>query len=337
MATIHADIPQGLSRPPEPRIIRVPPARTRQAIARLLGPRSTTAPEEFMAVSREDGLDLSLIWAVEHPAGELGEVVLITLGTGKTAAAFVSGSGQAPASTASERQRLREERTEVVKAACNWLVGPGRSAVGEIHLAQCLLDPPDEHLAPALIDAGFARLAELAYMRVQLPAKGRAPAPAPWPAGVRVLSLSDLDASIAMPHVQAAMESSYVGTLDCPALCGIREPSDVLESHLGVGERDPRLWFVVYERDRPEGCMLLSPCPGQESVELVYLGLGPALRGKGLARQLLQLAMFKLAGRPERSLACAVDMANAPAIKLYKDAKFRQFATRTALVRSLRS
>ena len=82
--------------------------------------------------------------------------------------------------------------------------------------------------------------------------------------------------------------------------------------------------------------MLLTPCPSQESVELVYVGIGPELRGRGIGAGLITLALSRLGGRRETTLACAVDLANGPALKLYKNAKFRQFASRTAMVMSLR-
>ena len=132
-----------------------------------------------------------------------------------------------------------------------------------------------------------------------------------------------------------ALNGSYVGTLDCPALCGLRSVHDVLESHRAVGEYDPRLWFLVSDQSSPAGCMLLSRVAATETVELVYLGLAARVRGRGLGRQLLELALNLLAGKAERTLACAVDTANTPALALYRALRFRTFATRVALVGAL--
>ena len=81
-----------------------------------------------------------------------------------------------------------------------------------------------------------------------------------------------------------ALERSYVDTLDCPELCGLRVVDDVLESHRSVGVFDPGMWWLVMAEDEPEGCMLLSACPEQNAVELVYLGISPRLRAGDWAR-----------------------------------------------------
>ncbi len=83
--------------------------------------------------------------------------------------------------------------------------------------------------------------------------------------------------------------------------------------------------------------MLLSRFPAHETVELVYLGVGPALRGKGIGASLLDLALPELQALGERSLACAVDLNNAPALALYKRCRFKEFARRIALIRDLRA
>src|SRR6186997_1299624 len=59
--------------------------------------------------------------------------------------------------------------------------------------------------------------------------------------------------------------------------------------------------------------MLLNRCPDHDSVELVYLGLSPELRGKRIGSALLQLGLSRLAGSPADHVACAVDLRNAPA------------------------
>ena len=41
---------------------------------------------------------------------------------------------------------------------------------------------------------------------------------------------------------------------------------------------------VLRDQGAPAGCMLLNRCPEQRVVELVYIGLAPGLRGRGLSR-----------------------------------------------------
>lgn len=336
MASLTHEIGTPLDRPERPRVVRVGPDRLGEAVTRLLGDRAGgPSADEFIATAESDGLDLTLMWAALRPAGDLGEVALVTPGVGKAASVFVSGAGSESRQQWEARRLATAERAAALTAACHWLAGAGAAELGPTHLVQTLIEPRDEHLIQPFLDAGFTRLAELGYLRRELPAKGRI-APPVFPAGVDVVSLAAMDPREGMNSLQRAMERSYIGTLDCPQLCGIREPRDVLESHLAVGDHDPRLWFLVTQDGQPEGCMLLTPCPSQESVELVYVGIGPELRGRGIGAGLITLALSRLGGRRETTLACAVDLANGPALKLYKNAKFRQFASRTAMVMSLR-
>jgi ribosomal protein S18 acetylase RimI-like enzyme len=139
-----------------------------------------------------------------------------------------------------------------------------------------------------------------------------------------------------MSLLSKALERTYEETMDCPELCGMRVVGDVLESHRSVGVFDPGMWWLVMDSGEPEGCMLLSACPEQNAVELVYLGLSPRLRGRGLGSSLLMMGVQSLTGRPEKMLTCAVDTRNAPAMALYRRCGFQRFAVRVPLVLSLR-
>ena len=43
-------------------------------------------------------------------------------------------------------------------------------------------------------------------------------------------------------QVDLALDRSYVDTMDCPELCGMRATADILASHKATGEFDPSLW-----------------------------------------------------------------------------------------------
>ena len=124
-------------------------------------------------------------------------------------------------------------------------------------------------------------------------------------------------------------------TLDCPELCGLRRTDDVIASHLATGVFHPETWWLVFEDGEPEGCVLMSHCPEHDSVELVYLGLSPRLRRRGLGERLLRCAIARCARYSAASVTCAVDRRNAPAVALYERLGFRAFASRIALVRGL--
>lgn len=50
---------------------------------------------------------------------------------------------------------------------------------------------------------------------------------------------------------------------------------------------DQRLWLVGWERGEPVALALAEPPPGEERLTLFHLGLVPAARGRGVARDLL--------------------------------------------------
>jgi ribosomal protein S18 acetylase RimI-like enzyme len=157
-----------------------------------------------------------------------------------------------------------------------------------------------------------------------------------WGPGITVRPL----ASVQRGHpdralLAEALDRSYEATLDCPGLCGMRETDDVIDSHLSTGQFDPSMWWLVLSDGAAHGCALFNPCPEQGTVELVYLGLSPRVRGRGLARMLLAHGLARLGGPGQLSVTCAVDRRNAPAIALYRRAGFGEFSGRIAYVKAL--
>ena len=141
---------------------------------------------------------------------------------------------------------------------------------------------------------------------------------------------------------------TYRDSLDCPGLNGLRDIEDVITGHKSSGEFDPNLWFLLCEHGHngnadggdpgptPVGVLLLSRVSRMETVELVYLGLVPAARGRGLGELLLKhaLALVPAAGRSRLTLA--VDAINAPAMRLYYRHGLQRVGARTAMMRELR-
>jgi len=287
------------------------------------------------------GIDLSLMWAtVDGPFGgeRVRQVCLAVPGAGRTMMLFgseppVGGDPGGPVVG-------QEERAALYVAACGYFSGLRSSGAPanprhDVRLAQALPEPRELAAAAAFTRAGFLRIGELLYMRRPL---GGVPPEHPrgWPGSVTVVPVSSLPEGQRQDDaVRLAMEASYEQTLDCPELCGLRESHDVLESHKATGVRDPALWFLVLDGETPGGVMLLSRCPEQRSVELVYLGLSPKLRGRGIASGLLAIAIDRVHGPGLDEFTCAVDARNKPAIGLYERFGFRTFARRVAFVKSV--
>jgi mycothiol synthase len=212
---------------------------------------------------------------------------------------------------------------QLVEYMCANLAGRG------VFLAQVLLDPAKNDARQFFASHHFIEMAELLYLNGPAP---RAPVAPVLPAEFRWEHYS------AQTHglFAAAIQASYQNSLDCPGLTGMRHIDDVIEGHRATGEFDTNLWQVLYRKDEPMGVLLLSRIPGIDSLELVYLGLAPAARGRGLGDLLMRQAMFQVVKENRRRLSLAVDSINLPAAKLYYRFGMARLTSKVAMVRDLR-
>jgi len=198
-----------------------------------------------------------------------------------------------------------------------------------VQLAQALLDPADTATAAAYTGLAFHPVAELLYL--QRAVRKSAPEPA-VPPGLH------LDRYSPATHAgfAAAILASYRESLDCPPLNGVRDIEDVLAGHKSAGEFDPSDWFLLSDGDRsPLGVLLLSRTGTGDGMELVYLGLAPAARGRGLGDYLVRLAEARSAAAKAKHLSLAVDALNGPALSLYHRHGMQEIARKRALMRVL--
>lgn len=335
---------------PTPRpVVRIPSRLTLSAASRLVTQSTSnreTAARRLVAAAPSHGIDLSLAWGTTEPdpvrhAEKVRQVCLGVPGAGRTVMLFVSEPS--PAGDPDGPGAGRAERTAAIIAACTFFqhhpVKPAcfgaTSALAKI--AQSLPDPREYWAVEAFTSAGFIKVGDLAYLRRPLHRRNQSPAtPESWPDGLSVTPLSSItDPAQRERLLIECLDASYQETLDCPELCGLRETRDVLSSHRTTGIFDPALWWIALNHGRPEGCILLSRCPESRSVELVYLGLSPGLRGRGIAHRLLEMGASRAAGPNIDEMTCAVDQRNAPALALYRRSGFSSFAQRVALVRPL--
>lgn len=281
-------------------------------------------------------IDLSLVWATveRNTRGQVQrarQACLAVLGAGRAAMFFLS-EPCAKGDPGGEAVALAE-RTACISVAWQGIAHPAPAGVV---IAQALPDPAEVWAIRAFEAAGFVHVGTLTYLR-RVGAPADAPAVPRLP-GVEVMTWHELAADKGETAADAALvealDASYIDTLDCPELCGMRETCDVVKSHRSVGRFDPKLWWIVLHEGRPSGCVLLNPCPEQTSVELVYIGMGPALRGKGLGKPLLAWAIGQATqGRGGWEVRCAVDERNGPALRLYDALGWRPCGRRVAMVR----
>lgn len=222
----------------------------------------------------------------------------------------------------------RAERSASIQAACD---GFAEKSGQRPELFQTLPEPTERWSIDAFSDAGFLFVGHLLYMTAPL---GPAPAaPTRWPDGLECVPASTLDIEHRRELLVETLDRTYRETLDCPELCGLRSTRNILDSHEGAGRYDPSHWWVLLRGNEPVGCALLSAAADTPSVELVYLGLDPDARGRGLARLLLEHALGEASRAGIAEVTCAVDRRNAPALSLYRSLGFSPFAERVALVR----
>jgi ribosomal protein S18 acetylase RimI-like enzyme len=119
-------------------------------------------------------------------------------------------------------------------------------------------------------------------------------------------------------------------------LNGRRDVNDIIAGHQASGHFNPDLWFLLREGDTPLGVLLLSDSLRGDAVELVYLGLAPASRGRKLGELMMRQALAVTANRKHDRLCLAVDSTNTPALKLYYRHGMQRIASKLALLRDLR-
>jgi ribosomal protein S18 acetylase RimI-like enzyme len=316
-------------------VIRVQESQRLAAIRRLVnqsGDRDASA-RRLIAAAPAHGIDLDLLWASLSTAGAISQSCLAVLGAGRTAMTFLSEPG--PEGDADPRSAA-VERASCLDAACRELAHHSGKVGTGVMMAQGLPDPGESWSIEAYKRAGFTHVGDLSYLRRAISGFPTTPEPT-WPAGIRVVPFHKCFGDDGRERLAELLARTYEGTLDCPELCGLRDPIDVADSHMATGVFDPSLWLIVLNHDKAEGCVLLSRNPELRGVELVYFGFAPALRGKGMALPLLQYAVGRTRAQSVLELTCAVDDRNEPAKKLYERAGMRRYSGRVAFVRPLRA
>jgi ribosomal protein S18 acetylase RimI-like enzyme len=276
--------------------------------------------DRFLAYAEAAGLSFDGLWC-RFDGEDILASVLAAPSPGRTATLFVTsprGDSEIPTVAA--------------------LVDHAARHGGELDvtLVQALVEPGRPRELAAFERGGLQRIANLRSLERPRPRRGEIEVP-PLPAG---LALESWRESLTAETIEA-LERSYVDTLDCPGLTGLRRGEDILAGHRGSGRFDPSMWTVVRatagaRAGRLVATCLMNPQPASGSVELVYLGIDPDFRGKGLGAALLARGLDAVSRRSERRVALAVDDANAPARALYARFGFRGEVSRAALVRAVR-
>src|SRR5207244_5235963 len=98
-------------------------------------------------------------------------------------------------------------------------------------------------------------------------------------------------------------------------------------------EFDPAHWFLLCEAETPRAVLLLGGLPRTDSAELVYLGVVPEARGRGLGDLLMRRALATTAAMRLGRLTLAADVANPPALALHYRHGFKRAGGKIAMMR----
>ena len=301
---------------PDPmRYLRVHGPMHRAALGLLLtGKADSTdaAVTQFVNFAKQQSMDINECWAACH-LDLIQSSLLLVPSAGKTSMLFLSA---VPA------RKFIITMAKLVEQAC--AVQDGL----QIRIIQALLEQNQTLELEALKQAGFKHLAHLIYMQRYVTAANRTEQSVNFGHNVQVYNWSEDNRK----RFADAILASYIDTLDCPALLGTRAIDDVIAGHMASGEFDPKNWFCLYEGDTPLGVMLLNKITHRSALELVYLGLTPQARGRGLAQQLVQFAMNLTEKTKTAQILLAVDQDNQPARKLYTRMGFARGDKKTAMI-----
>ncbi len=306
------------------RFSQVPRGEHRRALALLLtGQSDAHAPavDSFLTYARQQNLTLQhLWWALRDDEPQLAALLMPC--AGRTAMMFLSP-------TSKNQRDAQPVAVELIRRTVQ------SANPAHVHLVQALLEPRQTNIEQLYLQAGFTTLATLVYLENTLPMSRAAASPPAinWPDQFKLQLASYSPAQHDL--FARTILATYEDTRDCPGLRGLRDIADIIDGHQSIGRFDPHLWHVLHQGDEPVGVMLLNPMPTQGTMELVYLGLTPSWRGRGLGKTLLQWGLELTRSAHLRSMICAVDADNAPAVNLYQSLGFVATGRKVALIRTL--
>ncbi|HUW82287.1 MAG TPA: GNAT family N-acetyltransferase [Phycisphaerae bacterium] len=248
--------------------------------------------EAFASFAESQNLSLDLQWLIERN-GRARAACMLICSPGRCGTVLLSDAIE-PA-----------DRAEAASALAELVTTAGRC---RLRLVQALLEM-DFAGTDLLAGAGFARVGELQYMERPIggPVRHRPDAGLEW-----VTYGRQRHATFAQ-----VIEASYEGSLDCPALTGVREIEEVIEAHKAAGVFEPNGWLLLMCEGQPVGVLLLTSVIYRPALEIVYMGLIPQARGRGLAHVLVQRAIAEAQQRGVGALMLAVDAGNTPARRVY--------------------
>ncbi|HKQ47842.1 MAG TPA: GNAT family N-acetyltransferase [Phycisphaerae bacterium] len=301
-------------------IQRVPAAQARQVLRlTLASPGQTPSETEihvatFINHARALSLDLGQQWLAQE-GGRIVAACSCLESPGRTGLLFLSAYGLCGG--------LRDALQDLIDHIL------ADQAQRNLRLAQCLLNLDDRENDQILSQAGFHSITDLIYMECDVPRMALGWKESP----VRTdLCWGDYKTSGHQDFAEL-IQATYRGSLDCPAMTGLREIEDIIAGHKSVGLFQPHRWRLTRVQGSPAGCILLGENPLRRILEVAYMGVHTARRREGLGRLLIEDALRLAYHERFEKVTLAVDAKNEPAMRLYRGAGFVETMRRRAMIR----
>lgn len=303
----HSEFPVSIGRPP-PALQQSAVDLAYESLPPL--PRQQAVDELSGAVARQERSLAGLFAAWRN--GELLGAVLTEILPGESASLWpvrlVQGS----------RPSLAHQ---LLTHALAWL------ASQDVEMVQCVLSTDSGEDAERLRTAGFDHPCDLLCL---LSEADRFPtAPLATELMFDAVPPGELD------ELASVIEQTYEQTRDCPALDARRDCRQVLAGYVSTCRGDLSHWFVVRHACEPVGCLLLGHEAAGKTWEIVYMGLMPAVRGRGWGLDVVRQAQWLVSQQEGERLLLAVDAANEPALRIYAAAGFITWDRRSVFVKML--
>jgi len=190
-----------------------------------------------------------------------------------------------------------------------------RMDAGQILFTQCLLSPDDSPLvSQRMIRNGFDQRSQL-----QLLIRGLQTDLQVRPQ-TRLEEISYTEAL--RPRFAKVVERSYLQSLDCPALHGVRTAEEALRAHRALTPWEHCHWRLYSRGEEDVAVLLTADVPEQQETEVAYLGVVPEGRGQGYAREMLLGELYRARQAGGLRLHVAVDAQNVYAQQVYREVGF---------------
>ena len=266
--------------------------------------------KDLESLARRQNLRMDLLVG-GYSSAELLSAALAIESPGRTAMAYTTAGD----TSGEERRAMAEVLMELQRRV--WRRG--------VTVLQALLPPEDRARPGVHASAGFRYLAELINMDRPTWFKTYNFKPA---LRLRMVTYRPDRRQLFL----RALEESYVESLDCPGLAGLRQTEDVLTGHMATGVYDPDGWFVAQVGEEPAGVMLTARVPNRSALEVVYVGVGRWARGQGVGDRLMAQAVAFAGSAHLDEVTLAVDSTNEAARRLYQRWNFVETSRRRAWI-----